>query len=255
MIALKVLTLCLQPPGVAVIALLLALAAWRKRRIAAVLVAFAAGWLWLWATPYASQALRASLEQRHPVMPIEAVPAADAILVLGGGVEPPAPPRRPMLELRSGADRVLHAAELYRAGKAPRIVVSGGRLPWTGGAHSEADAMHALLLQLGVPDAAIMREDRSRTTRENMRYTAALLSRLEVRRLLLVTSALHMPRAMANASVLGVEVIAAPTDVEVIPGRRFGVLGWLPDAYMLERSAAAFKEYLGLLHEALLGGG
>ncbi|MEW6166112.1 MAG: YdcF family protein [Pseudomonadota bacterium] len=255
MIGLKVLTLLLQPPGAAVLALLVALALWRRRRVAAVLVVFALAWLWLWATPPAAQALRSSLEQRYPVLPIDALPSADAIVVLGGGVEPPAPPRRPMLELRAGADRVLHAAELYRAGKAPRIVVSGGRLPWTGGANSEADAMRALLLQLGVPDSAILREDKSRTTRENMRYTAALLSRLEVRRVLLVTSALHMPRAMANAAALGVEVIAAPTDVEVIPGRRFGVLAWLPDAYMLERSAAAFKEYLGLMHHALFSNG
>lgn len=252
-IALKLLTLLLQPLGTAALALLFALVLWRRRRLSAVLSGFALAWLWLWSTPLASSALCASLERRYAALPAEQVPHADAILLLGGGVEPASPPLRPDFDVAGGGDRVIYAAQLYHAGKAPAIVATGGRLPWTPGAASEADAMRALLLRLGVPDAAIVREDRSRTTRENMQYSGQKLVQMNARRVLLVTSALHMPRSMANARVLGVEVIAAPTDVEVLPERSYGVLGWLPDAQKLERSSAAIKEYLGLLHATLLG--
>ena len=136
-------------------------------------------------------------------------PQADAILLLGGGIEPRSPPRRPDFDLTAAGDRVVYAAQLYRSGKAPTILVTGGRLPWTAGAASEADAMQQMLLRLGVPDAAIAREDRARTTRENMRYSAPKLAQLQARRVLLVTSAMHMPRAMANARILGTRVAAA----------------------------------------------
>lgn len=252
-IALKLLTFLLQPLGTAALALLLALMLWPRRALSAALIVFALAWLWLWSTPLASTTLCASLEQRYPALPAQQVPEADAILLLGGGIEPASPPRRPDFDLAGGGDRIIYAAQLYHAGKAPVIVATGGRLPWTPGAASEADAMRALLLRLAVPDAAIVREDRSRTTRENMQYSAAKLAQLNVHRVLLVTSALHMPRSMSNARVLGVEVIAAPTDIEVLPERRYGVLGWLPDAQKLERSGAAFKEYLGLWYDALFG--
>ncbi|MFA5938249.1 MAG: YdcF family protein [Sinimarinibacterium sp.] len=253
MIALKLLTLVLQPLGTAALMLLLALLLSRRRRLSAGLTAFALTWLWLWSTPLASTALCGGLEQRYPALPADRLPNADAILLLGGGIEPASPPLRPDFDVSAAGDRILYAAQLYRAGKAPRILVTGGRLPWTAGAASEADAMQQMLVRLGVPDAAILREDRARTTRENMRYSAQKLSQLKAQRVLLVTSAMHMPRAMVNARILAVEVIAAPTDVEVLPERRYGLLGWLPDAQKLERSSAAFKEYLGLFYDALFG--
>lgn len=252
-IALKLLTLLLQPLGTAALALLAALCVWRWRRLSAALMIFALAWLWLWATPLASNAVAASLERRYPAVGAAQAPAADAILLLGGGIEPASPPLRPDFDVSGGGDRVVYAAQLYHAGKAPVIVATGGRLPWTPGTDSEADAMRALLLRLGVPDAAIVREDRSRTTRENMQYSAPRLAQLNAHRVLLVTSAMHMPRAMRNAGVLGVEVIAAPTDVEVLPERSYGALGWLPDAQKLDRSGVAFKEYLGLMYDALFG--
>ncbi|TJY59916.1 YdcF family protein [Sinimarinibacterium sp. CAU 1509] len=253
MITLKILTVLLQPLGAALLALLFALLLWRRRvGLARGLTGAALVWLWLWSMPWASEALRASLEQRYPMRAPDDLPQADAIVLLGGGIEPAAPPRRLDVDVNSGGDRMIYTAALYHAGKAPLIIVSGGRLPWTPGTQSEADAMAALLQQLGVPDAAVLREGRSRTTRENARYTRDLLATRGIHRVLLVTSALHMPRSMRNFETPGVEFIAAPTDVEVVE-RAHGVLDLLPDTRALDGSARAFKEYLGLLHQAVLG--
>jgi uncharacterized SAM-binding protein YcdF (DUF218 family) len=62
---------------------------------------------------------------------------------------------------------------------------------------------------------------------------------------LLVTSALHMPRALATFRALGVDTIPAPTDFEAVP-QPFHPLRWLPDAETLAASTQAIKEYLGL---------
>jgi len=74
--------------------------------------------LWGAATPILSDSLGASLEWRSPPVAVQASPSADAIVVLGGAVEGARPPRC-TLDLSDHADRVLHAARLYRAGKAP----------------------------------------------------------------------------------------------------------------------------------------
>lgn len=178
--------------GLALLALLLMLRGWRRG--AAALLSIGILWLFLWSMPVVSDRLRASLEERVKPEPIALIPQADAVVVLGGGIRG-ATPRRPDPDLGQAADRVWHAARLYHAGKAPLIIVSGGSLPWLGERQPEADAMLAFLVDLGVPAHAILLEGRSMNTRENALYTAELLAREGHERVLLVTSALHMPRA------------------------------------------------------------
>lgn len=165
--------------------------------------------------PAFSDWVRATLEQRHPPLPVEALPGADAIVVLGGGMEAARPPERLYPDLNAAADRVWHAARLFRAGKAPLILASGGNLPWSGAERAEAEVMAELLQELGVPKAAIVLEARSRTTQENRDNSLPVLHQLGAHRILLVTSALHMPRALALFAATDLAVVPAPTDFEV----------------------------------------
>lgn len=218
---------------------------WRnRRRSGGVLLTIALGWLWLWSTPVFSDWVRAGLERRYPPLPVQELPAVDAIVVLGGAMEAAQPPERPYPDLGGAADRVWHAARLFRAGKAPLILASGGNLPWSGIEQPEAAAIAELLQEFGVPAAAIVLEPNSRTTRENRDNSLPILHALGAHRILLVTSALHMPRALALFEDTDLAVIPAPTDVEVTvkPGH---LLRWLPDAQALADSSRAFKEYLG----------
>ena len=219
---------------------------WRgRRRSGTLLLSVALGWLWLWSTPTFSNWVRASLEQRYPPAALAQLPTADAIVVLGGLVEAAAPPMRPDPNLGAAADRIWHAARLYRAGKAPRVLASGGNLPWSGIERPESSVMAELLQQFGVPAAAILQEPDSRTTRENRDRSLPILRALGVQRILLVTSALHMPRALALFRATELEVIPAPTDFEILPLINAHPLRWLPDAQALADSSRAFKEYLG----------
>ena len=75
----------------------------------------------------------ASLEQKFLPVPVHKSPQADAIVVLGGSVAIPDSPRLEV-ELTGTSDRILHAARLYRAGKAPLVVATGGGFKFlTGG--------------------------------------------------------------------------------------------------------------------------
>ena len=219
---------------------------WRKRtRVGGALLAFAIAWLWLWATPVFSGWVRGSLEQKNLPIPVAQMESADAIVVLGGGVSGPCPPRI-YAEISAAGDRVLHAARLYRAGKAPWIIVSGGRGMASGkDEDSEAGAMRSVLIELGVPEDAVLTEEESRNTRENAEFTRRLIDERGFKKVLLVTSALHMSRAIKIFQSICPKVVPAPTDFEVEAERPLTLLGWLPDAGALEGSSRAFKEIVG----------
>lgn len=242
----KILTQLAYPLGVslslAVLALILFGLNWR--RWGSAFLGIAIVWLGLWSLPVVSDTLRLSLEGQFENRPVDDLPMADAVVVLGGGITP-VPLHWPYPDLGQGADRVWHAARIYQAGKAPRVIISGGRLPWLGERTPESEAMRRFLIDLGVPEEALLLEDQSRNTHENAVYTAKLLQELDLDKVLLVTSALHMPRALATFRSAGIDAFPAPTDFEVIPQPPHP-LRWLPDAGALSESTRALKEYLGL---------
>jgi len=88
-------------------------------------------------------------------------------------------------------------------------------------------------------------ERRSRTTRENARETAALLAPAWIKNVVLVTSAVHMHRAVAEFEAAGVTVVPAPVGGTLTVGR--GLLAWLPRPSALERSRDALYEIAGSL--------
>jgi uncharacterized SAM-binding protein YcdF (DUF218 family) len=213
---------------------------WRRTALATAAASF--GWLWLWSMPITSRVLNQNLQAEYPGLRAGQMPAAEAIVVLGGGFAAPNA-TRPYPDLSDAGDRVWHAARLYHAGKAPLVLASGGsasrRNPL-----GEAHAMRLFLHDLGVPDAAIVLEDRSLSTRQNARFSALLLRQRGISRILLVTSATHMPRALELFEAEGLQVVPAATDhtgSEV----RDGWMAWVPNTGALESSTGALKEYLG----------
>ena len=105
--------------------------------------------LWLCSTRYVALTLVKSLEWRY--LPLPEMPAADVIVVLGGGTESPQYPR-PMVEVNAAGDRVIYAAELYKQGKGSFILVSGGNIPTLDArTTTPAEDMALLLDMLGVP--------------------------------------------------------------------------------------------------------
>lgn len=248
----------LSPLPLAVAGLLLGLLlAWRKRGRSGIgLAMLSLGLLWAASLPWVAWRLAFSLESRYPMLNAQATPVADVAVVLGGALAAQRLPLNPQINLGSAADRVFFAGELYRAGKVRALILSGGLQPGDEGVPPEAEVMRELLRNLRVPDAAMHLEARSRTTRENAGYSLQLIHELRARRVLVVTSALHMPRAMAYFRQVtagsGVTVIAASTDGEALGQDNEGLRQWLPDAGALAWSSRSVKEYLGWLQAGFL---
>lgn len=253
----KILTLFAMPLGTAVGTALFALVAlalgWRY--VAGGLFAFAFVWLWGWSTPIASSTLTTSLTNRYPFKRVEAMPAADAIVLLSNVLPYEAEPAYP--DLTKAADRVWYAARLYRAGKAPLVIVSGGNV-WGGPDRlSPAEATRVVLNEFGVPDDAVVIEKRSRNTRQNALFAAELAADRGIRQVLLTTSASHMQRAEAAFRRAGLDVTPAATDYRPMPSRyekRWpSILWFLPSVRALSGSSQGLKEYIGFLVYRLRG--
>lgn len=213
--------------------------------------------LWISATPLVANSLVFSLERRFPAVPADQAPQADAIVLLGGALSAAHLPERPDFDLGSAADRVWHAAALFKAGKASLILVAGGHQPWAEQVQAESEAMRSMLLALGVPAAAIRAEVISRNTHENAKESLRMVQAVGVKRVLLVTSAMHMPRAIRIFSTemhdSGVILLPASTDVVGLPDSLHPMGRWLPDAESLALSTRALKEYMGLAVWSLRG--
>jgi uncharacterized SAM-binding protein YcdF (DUF218 family) len=243
----KLLTQLVLPLSAALALMLLALLALAlgRARLAAIALALAGSGLWLPSLPVLAERLAASLEKVHPALSLAEIAPADAILLLGGASKPALPPRD-FPELSEASDRVVYAARLFRAGKAPFILVSSGRLPWQTEGPAEAVGISALLELLGVPAGAIVREESSADTHDNCLNSRPLLDARAARDVLLVTSALHMRRALATCRSAGLAVRAAPTDFQVAGGGRH-FLSLLPDAEALLLTQGVLRERLGFL--------
>jgi uncharacterized SAM-binding protein YcdF (DUF218 family) len=205
------------------------------------------------ATGYFSEALIAPLESVYPTRKIEEFSEADLIVVLGGTSGAVRGPRLEAEEM-NGA-RLQTAVRLFRAGKGKAIVVSGGSYRVAGEEfRTEAQDMSDILVGLGVPRSAIIMEPNSRNTFENAAFTAKLLRERSENRVLLVTSALHLPRAAALFRRQGVEATAVPCSF--LGGSNFGVISGLKPAPLhLQRTESAIKEYVGRLAYWVMGRG
>lgn len=221
--------------------LLGALLLWKRTRIARSLSLAALLLLIGFGTPGGSEALERRLEDQYPDRRINELPQAQAIVVLGGTIHMPAD-RHPRSGLIDPSDRILEALRLYRAGRAPLVICAGGAFP----EQSEAEVMGRLLEEWGVPAEAILLETRSHSTHENALFSREILREKGIQRILLVTSAIHMPRAAATFRKVGFEVTAAPADFHTGWGYISGLERWLPDGRSLSQSDAALKEWIGL---------
>ncbi len=253
----KLLPTLIYPLGLASLLMVVALAMlWWRSRLAVLPLGLALLVLLIPSSSWVSDALVQSLEWRY--RPLPELPEVDAIVVLGGAVRPQLPPR-PWIDLMESGDRVLHGAQLYREDKAPKLILSGGRIAWEGVKVPESADMASLAEVLGVPKASILQEPDSLNTRQNAVNVQRLLEQEGLEQILLVTSAMHMPRALAVFERLGIEVAAAPTDFLITDANaapitsEAQILKTLPTAQNLENFTRAMKEYVGLIVYRLRG--
>ena len=142
---------------------------------------------------------------------------SDAIIVLGAAQYD----GRPSPDL---AARLDHAADLYRRGIAPVVVVTGGKQP--GDRFTEAGASANYLHSHGVPESAILRETTGRTSWQSLAAAARFLKDRRLTNVVLVSDPYHSARIEGIAGELGLHAVTSPTRTSPIKGlaewRRFG---------------------------------
>jgi uncharacterized SAM-binding protein YcdF (DUF218 family) len=226
--------------GLAGIALLLTrfVRAGRQLLVASVILIAAIGVLPV------GNALILPLEERFPPWhPKQGTPAG--IIVIGGVINPERSQARGHTSLDDSAERVTVAVELARQYPIARIVFSGGNADLFSGP-SEADFAGRFFESLGVPRNRITVETQSRNTAENAVFTKRLIAPKPDERWLLVTSAIHMPRAIGAFRQAGFPVEAYPVNYQTD--------GWqdlwkFSGALMggINKTDKAVHEWLGLL--------
>lgn len=218
-----------------------------RRNIGRVLVFFSLVWFVFWTLPATTDMIGAPLEEPYlvdgAIPSVESYTNADAIVILGGGMSFYKDSKDVYTaEMNANADRVWMGAKLFKAEKAPKIVLTSKHV---------AESTVPLLKEMDVDESCIEIHEGPRNTEEEAR----LLATNGVKSVLLVTSAWHMRRSelMFRRYAQEITVIPAPTDWEFSIRKRswddesgFGYLKcYQPEAESFWRNTVAFKEWLG----------
>ena len=201
----------LEPIGLLWLALIvLAALLWRKRqRGFASAAAALAVFIYIIGASDLPDALLRSLESPYVGVKFDALAACDAVVMLGGGLDP-SPHEVGGLHLTKAGDRIIAALEMIRLGKAPALVCGGSGVKIGGVENVESDLFKQALIDRRVPVREIISLGHCADTRDEAMRTRAIAEQRGWRRVLLVTSASHLTRAVATFRALGVEVLPVP---------------------------------------------
>lgn len=184
-----------------------------------------------------------------------AMPVAEAIVVLSAGrVTPPGPAK---VTEWGDANRYFGGLELFQAGRAPLLVFTGAWVSWEPEAPLEGEVLAEFARASGVPAAQVGVTGKVGNTADEAREVARLLRArgLEQPRVILVTSAFHMPRARQLFERQGIVVDPFPVDFAVSQGTRRTVLDFLPSIDALDKTQTALRELYGRAYYGVLGPG
>ncbi len=237
----------MEPTGLVWLALLAMTLLMLRRRQWRVALIPSAAWLLLTLTAASplSHRLLASLESNWLPVDIAKLPECDAIVVLGGGLEPSKQEPAGM-HLKGGADRLFAALSLAKQGKGRVIVIGGGVSENEGEIVSEADGTKAWLESWRLSPVPVQSLGNCSDTHDEAVKVAALTEQNGWKRIPLVTSAFHMTRTKAVFEKAGVPVIPIPCNYLSAPMRHRQMKWWeVPNAANLSHFEAWMHEIIG----------
>jgi len=170
----------------------------------------------------------------------------DIGIVLGGYAG--SNPRNGNLESYGSIDRLVQVVSLYKAGKIKKILISGGSAEKIVENKIEANVVAVYLKKIGIPDSALLIENRSKNTIENATNSFKVITKIQPSaKILVITSALHIPRAKVIFSkYFGNQVAYYPTDYRSKSGLELSDF-IIPSANVLLLWELMLKEWVGLV--------
>jgi uncharacterized SAM-binding protein YcdF (DUF218 family) len=247
----KILPLVFLPIGLTISLMIVGLL-WRKK-----MCCWAAlGLIFLAAMPVNGKLAMRMAEAGQNPPGLEALERADAIVVLAGGLVRPAEGH-----LAQWTEALVNRFEagvgLYKAGKAPVLLLTNGRLPWQICKEPIETSLLERARQLGVaPERLKTTRIVENTAREAEAVAEQLLSAVDGgsgEKIILVTSAFHMRRAKLLFERSGFRVTPFPADFDGCRKIELCILDFFPSAFGLEKTETALREFYGYLYYRFLG--
>lgn len=187
------------------------------------------------------------IESHFPSRSIEQMESADAIVVLGGMFGPPAAAGH-VVNLNDAGERLDAGIALKRAGVAPILVFTGATGPSGSGVYSEGAACRDIALRAGIPDSSVLVTRGVGNTADEAAAVADLVRERGWRRVVLVTSGWHMPRAVWLFELSGVPIAPFPVDFRFAAAEGFSIFDFIPNGASLNNTESALREIYGNLY-------
>jgi uncharacterized SAM-binding protein YcdF (DUF218 family) len=233
----KILPIFVLPIMLVIIVILIGLIRNKKK-----LVYISIGVLYLLSTPIFSNNFFKLVEGSEYRKPISAIDSADAIVVLSGMLEINEVGDSTYVEW-GDPDRFFGGLALFKAGKAQKLIFTGGKMPWDKAKKTEGEVLKEFAITNGVPKENIL----TSTDVENTADEAVTVKELikPQKRIILVTSAYHMYRAKKLFEGEGFNVIPYKVDYKVSRNDELVVMDFLPDAESLKITETGIREIFG----------
>ena len=208
------------------------------------LIYIAIGVLYILSTPIFSNNFFKLVEGSEYRKPISVMDGADAIVVLSGMLEINEVGDSTYIEW-GDPDRFFGGIALFKAGKAQKLVFTGGKMPWGKAKKTEGEVLKEYAISNGIPSEKIFVTKDVENTADEAVAVKELIS--PSKRIILITSAYHMYRARRLFEKQGFSVIPYKVDYKSERNKEITMINFLPSAEYLKITEVGFREIVGRL--------
>ena len=195
--------------------------------------------------PIISNKLINYLEKDYILQDALAIDNADAIVVLSGMIKTIKVDDKLKYEFGDGVDRILSGIDLFKNNKASLLILTKGQLPWSLGM-PEGEYLKEFAINFGVPEESILLTDNVQNTDQEAKSVKKLLNSNDVK-VILVTSAFHMPRAKKVFEASDIKVIPFAVDF-LNSHQKLTFMSFIPSADALSGTSLFVREMIGRLY-------
>ena len=193
-------------------------------------------------SPIISHKLTSYLEIDYQLKQVSEVDTANAIVVLSGMVVTIQTKDVLAYELGDAADRIFAGIDLFKENKAPSLILTGGKMPWSVG-KPEGEFLRDLAIKFGVEKKNILLTENVENTDQEAKSIKKILT-IDNPKVILVTSAFHMRRAQNIFEAAGIKVIPFPVDFRS-GATQLTIMDFIPSSLSLTKTSFFFREMIG----------
>ncbi len=200
--------------------------------------------LYIFSTPIFSYKFLRLVEENQRRKSIVDIEHANAIVVLSGMLSIHEVDNKEYIEWND-PDRFFGGIALMKAGKAPNLIFTGAQMPWRKSGRTEGAVLANYAVECGISNSQILVSSKVTNTKDE----AIAIKKMALgNKIILVTSAFHMPRAQTLFIKEGFEVISYPVDFKSLADDSFTFMDYIPNGQSLAKTEIGMRELIGRLY-------